>query len=147
MRRGKIIKIRIGHEANCSSGMVALGMLMLGAITYLPLSLIAAVLQTATMPRVKSQRQKWIIYLIIPLALGLIITALLAYWASTRGYAREDLLGLALIMGLSFAVSVTGGYKLAPKIRYWNCLAVPIILLVVFVAFCLIGSWILYNLI
>ena len=53
------------------------------------------------------------------------------------------LLVLVLIMGFSFALSIAGGYKLASRIRYWNCLAVPIILVGSFIVFTLIADRIL----
>lgn len=143
MHRGKILKIRMGHEANCSSGMVVLFLLMIGAVTYFPLSVITAAVQAKMMPKEAPQGRKRLIYLIIPQLLGLAITAFLAYEAYTAGYNPESPLVLAVVMGCSFALSIAVGYKLASRIRYLNCLVVPSILVAGFFAFNVIAAWIM----
>jgi len=143
MRRGKILKIRMGHEANCSSGMVTLFLMMLGTVTYIPLSVITAAVQAKKMPEDAPQGKKRLIYLIIPQVLGLAITAFLVYQAYTAGYNPQSPLVLALVMGSSFALSIAVGYKLASRISYLNCLVVPSVLVAGFFVFNVIATWIL----
>lgn len=143
MNKGKILKIRMGHEANCSSGMVTLFLLMIGAATYVPLSLITAVVQAKKMPGEAPQGKKRLIYLIIPQVLGLAITAFLAYEAFTMGYNPKGPFAVVLIMGIAFALSIAVGYKLASRISYLNCLVVPSVLVAGFFVFNVIATWIL----
>jgi hypothetical protein len=143
MNKGKILKIRMGHEANCSSGMVSLLLLMIGTVTYVPLSVIAAAVQAKKMPEDAPQGRKRLIYLIVPQVLGLAITAYLVYQAYTAGYNPESPLVLSLVMGCSFALSIAVGYKLASRIRYLNCLVVPAVLVAGFFVFNIIAVWIL----
>jgi hypothetical protein len=142
MHKGKILKIRMGHEANCSSGMVAMFMLMVGGVTYLPLSPITAVVQAASLPADAPQTRSRAKYWVIPQVLGVGITAFLVYGALNSGYAVSGPLLTALAMGLSFALSVIVGYKLASRIGYWVCLVNPLVLVVGFVTFEVIGIWI-----
>jgi ABC-type transport system involved in cytochrome c biogenesis permease subunit len=143
MNKGKILKIRMGHEANCSSGMVSLLLLMIGTVTYVPLSVITAAVQAKKMPEDAPKGRKLLIYLIIPQVLGLAITAYLVYQAYTAGYNPQSPLVLALVMGCSFALSVAIGYTLASRMRYLNCLVVPSVLVAGFFVFNIIAVLIL----
>jgi predicted lysophospholipase L1 biosynthesis ABC-type transport system permease subunit len=134
MKTGKILKVRLGHEANCSSGMVGLVMLMLGAVTYLPLSLITATVQAAKLKR-DNPKSKWqILYWVIPQVLGLGLFAL-QLWIANDGYGLAGwLLELAIAFELCFALAVTAGYIIVRRLRYpfLLCLLVPLILIFVF---------------
>jgi hypothetical protein len=127
MQKGKIVKVRVGHEANCSSGMIAMFLLMGGAATYLPLALISAVVQASRLSEKGRENSAKLMYWLVPQLLGLGLTAFGVYFALTSGYGVSGPLLIALIMGVSFAIAVSVGYKLAPRIRYWVCLVVPLI--------------------
>jgi len=143
MHKGKILKIRIGHEANCSSGMVAMFMLMVGGVTYLPLSLITAAIQASKLRADVARTGKRIGYWVVPQVLGLGVAAFLVYWAFTSNYAVTGPLITALAMGLSFALSVTAGYRLAPRIGYWICVVAPLVLVLAsWGSIFIIGAWI-----
>jgi hypothetical protein len=121
---GKILKVRYGHEANCSSGMFLLVMLFAGAVTYLPAAVITSAVQAHQARRLGeiSQRAKW-----IPQVIGLVITVGLFIWVNPSGYNATSLGILAVVLGVGFAIAVYLGSKLAPKIGYFNILAVPLI--------------------
>jgi hypothetical protein len=123
--------------------MVSLLIMMIGTVTYVPLSVIAAAVQAKKMPEDAPQSRKLFIYLIIPQVLGLAITAYLVYQAYTAGYNPKSPLVLSLVMGCSFALAVAVGYALARRIRYWNCLLVPGVLVAGFFVFNIIAAWIL----
>lgn len=124
MKKGKILKVRLGHEANCSSGMFLLMMLYLSAFTHLPTSLIASGIQ-AHQARSRgeiSKKTKW-----IPQVIGLVFTIGLFLIGIDSGYDGVYLGMMAVVLGAAFAIAVYAGSKLAPKIGYWNILAVPLI--------------------
>jgi hypothetical protein len=122
MRKGKILKIRMGHEANCSSGMVFLGMLFYSAVLHLPTGLITAGLQAGDVKK-RGEIRKGI--QLVPQIVGLLITAFLFYIGYDWGEFSYGVLGL--FIGAAFAISVFAGNKLAHKIGYWNLLVVPLI--------------------
>lgn len=124
MKTGKILKIRIGHEANCSSGMILLVMLYGSAITYLPTGAITGGLQADQARRAgvvsnRINRNSQIA--------GLIFTIGLFILGVTSGYSVSFLGMAALVLGGAYAVAVYAGGNLAPKIGYWNILLVPLI--------------------
>ena len=142
MSKGKILKIRIGHEANCSSGMVAMFMLMVGGVTYLPLSVTTAAVQASKLSTGALRGGKGTSCWIIPQVLGLVVTAFLVYGSFTSGYGVSGPLSAALAMGVSFALAVTVGYVLASRIKYWVCLVSPLILTAGFVLFYMVSAWV-----
>ena len=107
--------------------MFLLVMLFASAVTYLPAAVITSAIQGHQGRRLGevSQKAKW-----IPQAIGLVITAGLFLWAISSGYDATSLGIFAVILGAGFAIAVYIGSKLAPKIGYWNILAVPIILVI-----------------
>jgi len=134
MGEGKILKIRLGHEANCSSGMVAMFILFLGAVTHFPLSIITSAIQAKKMPVNAQRNRRDFRYWLIPQLLGLVITAIMISIAVTSGYGILGPLMTALIVGISFAISITAGYILVPRIRYLTCFIVPLIFVGLFFA-------------
>jgi hypothetical protein len=133
MKKGKILKVRLGHEANCSSGMFLLMMLYLSAYTYLPTSLITSGIQ-AHQARRHGEINKKTIW--IPQVIGLVFSIALFLIGITSGYDEVYLGMMAVGIGAAFAIAVYAGSKLAPQIGYWNILAVPLIqVALVFVLF------------
>lgn len=130
MQEGKILKIRVGHEANCSSGMVPLIMLMFGGPTFLLLTIVASIVQAAKLKddALTSERRKR--YLTVPLVIGLIVAAGLTIFFLVASYGASDQ-AACLILGLSSIVScslaIAAGYKLVPRIRGFVCLVAPLI--------------------
>jgi hypothetical protein len=51
----------------------------------------------------------------------------MVYTACSSGYSVAGLLGLALAIGISYAVSITVGYRLAPRIGYYAILVTPLV--------------------
>lgn len=129
MDKGKVLKIRVGHEANCSSGMVVVYILMVAAVTHLPLSLIAASAQAAKLNKDAPRKERRLRYWLIPQILGLVCTAFMVWLSfdSFYGYS-SDLAMLALAIGGSFALAITIGYFLAARMRSsgWVVLIVPL---------------------
>lgn len=131
MQEGKILKIRVGHEANCSSGMVPLIMLMFGGPTFLLLTIVASIVQAVKLKddAVTSERRKR--YLTVPLVIGLTVAAGLTLFFLPASYGASDQ-AACLLLGIGSAVSwslaIAAGYRLAPRIRGFVCLVVPLIL-------------------
>lgn len=137
MKKGKILKVRMGHEANCSSGMILLVMLFGSAITYLPAAAITGGVQVKETERdgyvsEKTQRGSQIG--------GLIITIGMFLLGVTSGYSASFLGMAALILGAGYAIAVHTGKNLAPKIGNWNILVVPIIQILL-----VIGVYMLFS--
>jgi len=124
MNNGKILKIRLGHEANCSSGMVLIAMLFVSGVTHLPTAVIASAVQgyQARRKGEVSQKAMW-----IPQVIGLVFTAAMFIYGVVSGYSATYLGIMVLVLGAVFALAVYIGSRLAPKIGYWNILAVPLI--------------------
>jgi len=141
MKKGKILKIRLGHEANCSSGMFLLVMLYLSAFTHLPTAFITSGIQAdqAKKHGEISRKTKW-----IPQVIGLIFTAVLFYFGWTSGYSDVYLGMMGLVLGGAFAIAVFAGSKLASKIGYWNMLVVPIIQVAIFFLLIFVVDSLLY---
>lgn len=132
--KGKILKIRMGHEANCSSAMFLVLMLYAGAATYLPTGMITAGLQAHQARsdgevNKNTNRSAQII--------GLIITCGLFIFGVTIGNGGFSLGLSAVVFGAGYALAVYLGSKLASKISYLNILAVPIIQ----IALIFVGCW------
>jgi hypothetical protein len=129
MNRGQVIKVKSGHEANCSSGMIALTVLMGAAVTLLPASLIVAGLQAAGLGQGKSPRRR-ALYWVIPVGLGLVATLVTAGWVTTLGYNDSYLVLVVLVIGGSFVLASLTGYVLAPRMNRpaWLFLLAPLIL-------------------
>lgn len=124
MKKGRILKVRLGHEANCSSGMILLIMLFGSAITYLPAAAITGGVQVSETKRDgnvsdKTKRGSQIA--------GLIFTIGLFLLGVTSGYSGTFLGGAALVLVGGYAIAVKAGNNLAPKIGYWNIIVVPLI--------------------
>ena len=142
MKNGKILKVRLGHEANCSSGMIFVAMLFLSVITYLPTAVITATIHANQAKKSGSISQK---ARSIPQIIGLVITIGMLIFGVTSGYNAESLGIIAIVLGAGFAITVYISNKVAPKIGYWNILAVPLILVVlVFILFALLASFSYY---
>jgi hypothetical protein len=129
MTRGRILKVKEGHEANCSSGMIALMILIGAGVTLLPASLITAGLQATRLRRGESplkQTQYWA----IPVGFGIIATLVGIWFVSSSGYSDSYLLPLVLSLGGSYILAVMTGYALAPRLKRtgWLFLLVPLIL-------------------
>lgn len=124
MEKGKILKIRFGHEANCSSGMIMIIMLYVSAFTHLPTAIISSAIQAQQARNLGeiSKATKW-----TPQVFGLIITFGLFFFGANSGYDGLSLGLMAFIFGGGFAVAVYIGSLLAPKIGYWNILVIPLI--------------------
>jgi hypothetical protein len=130
MKKGKILKIRVGHEANCSSGMVPMFMLILGSGGGLLATLAASVAQAMAHHKNASTRRLSKGYLLIPIVLGLLGIAALGLWLYPESYSRADqasIVALGLGIAASYSLTVGGGYLLAPRLRYWLLLVAPLI--------------------
>jgi hypothetical protein len=130
MFKGRILKIRPGHEANCSSGMIPMFMLVLGSGASFLLTLgpsIALVLgHCRSTP--SGRLSKW--YLIAPLVLGWLVVAGLVLWLYPESYSRSDeaaIVVLGLGIAASYSLAVAAGYRLVPRLRGWICLLTPLI--------------------
>lgn len=133
MHKGKILKVRPGHEANCSSGMIAMFVLMAGGTLYLPLAMITAIVQATGSSKAQTTGDRKWRYWIVPQILGLVPLAHLVHTTYSSGYGVTLPLLISLAMGLAFALTTAAGYILAPRIRYWLCLLVPVLLVLFFV--------------
>ncbi|MEW6347869.1 MAG: ankyrin repeat domain-containing protein [Thermodesulfobacteriota bacterium] len=119
MPKGRILKIKPGHEANCSSGMVAFAVLMTCGVTLLPLSLITAIvhsLKAGSLAERPLRSRKNIWYWIIPSCLGCVITALMLWLALTSGHSARVPVTEGVVMGAAFIVAVSMTYYLAWRI-------------------------------
>jgi hypothetical protein len=124
MGKGKILKVRLGHEANCSSGMVAIILWGLGTATYLLLAIVAAIVQATI---IAWRRPSWII---LPILVAL-FAAPLAYVALTNGLGDSSHPHLLFVLPaiLSYVLTVIIGYVLASRLEspYHICLVTPMI--------------------
>jgi hypothetical protein len=130
VEKGKILKVRLGHEANCSSGMNALPLIFAAAVIHLPLTLIAAVLQARSPHKPITERLPW--QLILPQILGLAGIV----WITVGDV--EDMIISGVIFGLAYLGTITIGFVRAPKMKYpWLLLLMlPLMLIVgLFVSF------------
>lgn len=125
MKNGKILKVRLGHEANCSSGMIFVAMLFLSVITYLPAAVITSAIHANQAKKSGGINQK---AKSIPQIIGLVITIGMFIFGVTSGYNAGSLGMIAVVLGAGFAITAYISSRLAPKIGYWNILAVPVIL-------------------
>ena len=72
----------------------------------------------------------------------LIFTVLMFLWAITSGYDSESLGLIAIVFGAAYAIAVDIGSRMAPKIGYWNVLAVPLIqVTLVFILFSAVSGF------
>lgn len=124
MGKGKILKIRLGHEANCSSGAVVIVLWGVGSATYLLLAIVAAIVQAAI---IAWRRPSWIILLI----LVALFAAPLAYVALTNGLGDSSHPHLLFVLPaiLSYVLTTIIGYVLASRLEspYHVCLVTPMI--------------------
>jgi hypothetical protein len=129
MNRGQVIKVKSGHDANCSSGMIALTVLMGAAVTLLPISLIVAGIQAANLGRGQCPRRR-ALYWIVPVGLGLVATLVAAGWVTSLGYSDSYLVRVVVVVGGSFILAGLTGYMLAPRMNRpaWLVLLAPLIL-------------------
>jgi hypothetical protein len=129
MKKGRILKVRPGHEANCSSGMIALIVLMGSAVTLLPASLIVAGIQAGGLGRGKSPPGR-ARYWIIPVGLGIVATVAAVLWVMDSGHSTSYLVPFVLSLGGAFILSCLVGYVLAPRMNHpgWLVLIAPLIL-------------------
>ena len=122
MEKGKILKVRFGHEANCSAGAFLTMILYVSAATYLPMTLIVSGIQAHQVRKRGeiSKNLKW-----VPHIVGILITLGLLIIAFSSSFGRVFLGLVAVVLGGVFSIAVFIGAKLAPKIGYWNMLVVP----------------------
>lgn len=118
MSKGKILKIRVGHEANCSSEMVVMYMLALGGVTYLPMSLITTAVQAAKLRTDTPRGWKRLLYWFVPQIVGLGLTAYFVRLAFNSSYSVIGPVVMALTMGMSLFVSITASYILVPRLKH-----------------------------
>ena len=132
MRKGKILKVRPGHEANCSSGMVPLFLLVLGGGSGLLITVGTAVAQATGRRKQAAAGRLGRGYLVVPLVLALVVLTGLGLWLYGESYSRIDevaIVVLSLGLAASAAGAVAAGYRLAPRVRYWILLIVPLVFL------------------
>jgi len=143
MKKGTILKIRLGHEANCSSGMVAMAILMVAAYTHFPLTVITGIVQAVALERGRPRSQWHVMYWIVPQMIGLCCTAILVWLSVDHIYGNPGWLTvMALVIGGSYAAAVTIGYFWASRTRYGILapLIVPATFVLGYVLFCIIAS-------
>lgn len=145
MQKGKILKVRMGHEANCSSGMVVVFLLMIGGVAYLPLSLITAAVQAAKLRGDASHTRKRVLYWVIPQLLGLGVVVAMLYVTFTGNYGTTVPLIVALALAISFAMSVTAGYWFAPELGYLVLIVCPLVFIIGLIVL-LFGAFTIANL-
>jgi hypothetical protein len=120
LTKGKILKVRIGHEANCSSGMIAGFLVIYGSGAYLLLSLITsmthAVVRAANLRTGEEGGRVPIVYWIVPQVIGLVLTVLLGWVAFWDNAAT--LVVIALMMSIFLALSTVAGYVLIQRTRH-----------------------------
>ena len=140
--KGKILKIRLGHEANCSSGMIAMFILMAAAVTHLPLAIVTAIIHVTRLK--KDAEKKWrILYWLVPQILGLGFTAFLIRLSLDEfyGYSRY-LTVFAAAIGASFALATTATYLPASRIRRaWLVVPMAPLVFVLGVALSIVLPW------
>jgi hypothetical protein len=104
--------------------MFLLVMLYLSALTHLSTAVITSAIQAHQARRrgELNKKTKW-----IPQVIGLVFTVGLFLLGIDSGYDAQFLGIMAVVLGAGFAIAVHVGSKLAPKIGYWNILAVPLI--------------------
>ena len=128
MSQGKILKIRLGHEANCSSGMVS-GMIMAYAcMGQVPVAIITASMQMAAArmrwPKI-GRRLTWIVPQVLGLAFIVFYFQRADYgWGYSR-YPYETITTTATF-ATGFALAISLGYFLTQRLRspIW---AIPIV--------------------
>ncbi len=131
MSQGKILKIRLGHEANCSSGMVTGMILTFACIGQLPVAVITASIQAAAAKRKWSKLGRFLTW-IIPQVLGLAFIAFYIQRADYGwGFSRYpyEIITTTATIAASFALAISAGYFLAPRLRspFWVIPIVPVI--------------------
>jgi hypothetical protein len=126
MNKGKVLKIRMGHEANCSSGMVLVMILMGGGVTLLPASVIIGAIHAAMLGGDKKPAHRWL-YWFIPFLLGLAFIGFFTNYDQTSGYGSSFTL-LIIGIGLLFIVLSFISYSKAPRIKHpgWLSLILPL---------------------
>lgn len=120
MSKGQILKVKIGHDANCSSGMITMVFLLYGSGVYLLLSFITsvvcAVIRTIKLKTHRKKDKVHILYWIIPQILGLGLTAFLGCVAFADNAAVLTVGALA--MNIFLALSTVIGYILMQRIKH-----------------------------
>lgn len=150
-QKGRILRIRMGHEANCSSGMISGFFLMCGSGVYLLLSLITstvyAVVRTNMVKRDEQDSKMPIAYWTVPQLPGLGLAILLG-WIAFADNAAYLTIG-ALAMSVFLALSTGVGYILMQRVRrpvllIGTALLVPLIYAVCLVIFVrvVVGTWV-----
>ncbi|MBN1317539.1 MAG: hypothetical protein JXA42_18800 [Anaerolineales bacterium] len=131
MEQEKVLKIRMGHEANCSSGMVFTMILMGGGVTLLPASIIIGAIHAAKLGNGKKPGRRWL-YWFIPLLLGLVFSVYSAYINQTSGYSDAFFTPLVIGIGLLFIFLSFFSYSRSPRMKrpWWLVLQLPLLLIV-----------------
>jgi hypothetical protein len=118
--------------------MFLMAMLYLSALTHLSTAVITSAIQAHQARRYGEISRK---VKVTSQVIGLVFTAGLFFWAISSGYAASTLGLMAIVLGAGFAIAVYIGSRLAPKIGYWNILAVPLMqVALVFMLFWVVGN-------
>jgi hypothetical protein len=131
MSKGKILRVRMGHEANCSSGMyAAYFILIVGRAAFLLVALLSLVVQAANLRNPALDDRRRFRYWATPQVIGLILSAILILFVFfVDSIGLWSLWMVLLVLSIPFALSITVGYVLLPRIKY-PILSVLIALLV-----------------
>lgn len=130
MKQGKILKIRMGHEANCSSGMFFALILMAGGATLVPASIITGGIHAFLLGGNKKPANRWL-YWFIPLLLGLVFTVYSVFINLSSGYDDAIFTPLIIGIGLLFILLSFFSYSKAPYMKHpgWLTLLLPLCLI------------------
>jgi|YelNatPaOPRAMG01_1025707.scaffolds.fasta_scaffold58452_3 hypothetical protein len=144
----RVLKIRLGHEANCSSGQVAAILWFFGRYVSLLVSFLTSVIIAAA--RIKRIRagliesriplRYWAIPLAVPLT-GLLLCEMASIWGSTAVWLVVGVTGLLVIMQ---AVSTGIGYILIQRATrpLWIVSIVPLVVVILIGLPMLVGAMI-----
>ncbi|MBN1317537.1 MAG: hypothetical protein JXA42_18790 [Anaerolineales bacterium] len=136
MRKGKVFKIRMGHEANCSTGFVFIMALMASGMTLLPASVIISAIHVAILGGGKRPAHRWL-YWFIPILVGAICTVLIANFNNNSEFNDSELTPVIFGIGSLFLFTTVFSYFKAPNLTRPKLLMLmsPAILVI---GFCLI---------
>ena len=112
MNAGKILKVRLGHDANCSS-LTYLGGVIVSYSAYLALVLtlviIRVILRKTGLAAKLGRRKTLMLVWVIPQALALVALLVWAIWSGAMMYASFLCVGvLALVI---IAVTIVGYFR------------------------------------
>lgn len=115
--KGKgILRVRLGHEANCSSGMVVMATFLASGLVLLPLTVITGVCQAIDLKADAPKSKRAFLYWLLPLIPGLVVMAFLLRLASNY-VLGPDLAALILGPVTFYALAIWIGYHYAPRFK------------------------------